>query len=1056
MTFKDAQKLLSLILVIVLSKNIFSQASTLDNFETKNRWNFIKSDGVELKLSNENGLDGKAIRFDYDFLKGTGYGGIQKFFPIDLPENYEFTFYLKANSPPNNFEIKFIDSSGNNVWWVNKHNFDFPKDWKKIKIKKRHISFAWGPTSDHSLKRIDRIEFTVSSFVGGKGTIWLDDLKFKPLSPEKDSYPIPDISASSFSEGKTPELIIDSLYDTYWESKGSRTQPVIIDFKTTREFGGLKINWLRDHQASAFDISISDDKIKWEKIYSVKSNKSDVSFINLPETESRYLKINLKKNKSKRKFGIAEINFLKIKNSLTKNDFFIYASQNSPLGDFPRYFSEEASYWTEVGVNSDQKEALISEDGMVEIEKGRFSIEPMLRVDDKYFTWTNVKSEQSLEQNYLPVPSVKWNCGDVNLETKIFTSGEANTNSVLYLKYTLTNNTSSNKNGDLYLLIRPFQVNPYYQFLNLLGGVGRITSIKEEMKKIYIDDDKIIYPVTPYTNTFAATFDEGNLVDLIKNDQLPASKFVFDKNNLANGVIEYKFDLKSGEQKAIYLAVPFYERFLQESKLTTEEIEKTLKVDMEYWVGKLNHIKFYLPHSADKIINTYRSNLAYILINRDKDGIQPGSRSYERSWIRDGSLTSSALLKSGIVEEVKKFIDWYSAYQYENGKVPCVVDSRGPDPVPENDSNGEFIYLIKEYYNFTKDTSFLKSKNEHVKKAVDYLQSLIEQRSTEHFKEGNDSVRAYYGLVTESISHEGYSAKPMHSYWDNFFTMKGLKDATEIQKILDEKDSYKRIKSLRDNFKENLYNSLHLAMKVRDIDYIPGCVELGDFDPTSTTIAISPCNELSDLPKPQIYNTFNKYFEFFQNRKEGKIDWVNYTPYENRIIGSFVFLDEPERAHQLIDFFLNDQRPNNWNDWAEVVWKDYREPKFIGDMPHTWVGSDFLNSVRSMFVYENEYDSSLVVGAALYRDWVDSSNGMSVENLPTYYGELSYLVKKSENKYILELYGDIKLPSGGIVIKNFPVKESPKSIKVNNNYLQKFDKDNIKVLQFPASIEISY
>ena len=26
--------------------------------------------------------------FDYDFTKGTGYGGIQKMFPIDLPENY--------------------------------------------------------------------------------------------------------------------------------------------------------------------------------------------------------------------------------------------------------------------------------------------------------------------------------------------------------------------------------------------------------------------------------------------------------------------------------------------------------------------------------------------------------------------------------------------------------------------------------------------------------------------------------------------------------------------------------------------------------------------------------------------------------------------------------------------------------------------------------------------------------------------------------------------------------------------------------------------------------
>jgi len=33
----------------------------------------------------------------------------------------------------------------------------------------------------------------------------------------------------------------------------------------------------------------------------------------------------------------------------------------------------------------------------------------------------------------------------------------------------------------------------------------------------------------------------------------------------------------------------------------------------------------------------------------------------------------------------------------------------------------------------------------------------------------------------------------MHSYWDNFFTLKGLKDATEIQKILGETESYERI-----------------------------------------------------------------------------------------------------------------------------------------------------------------------------------------------------------------------------------------------------------------------
>ncbi|HSL87866.1 MAG TPA: hypothetical protein VK870_01045, partial [Ignavibacteriaceae bacterium] len=487
-----------------------------------------------------------------------------------------------------------------------------------------------------------------------------------------------------------------------------------------------------------------------------------------------------------------------------------------------------------------------------------------------------------------------------------------------------------------------------------------------------------------------------------------------------------------------------------------ERVDKLFSATKDFWESKINHIKFNLPKSADKIINTWKSNLAYIIINIDNAGIQPCSRSYERSWIRDGSLTSSALLKSGIVNEVKEFIDWYADHQYESGKVPCVVDSRGPDPVPEHDSHGQLIYLIKEYFNFTKDTTFLRSKNTNVLKAVDYIESLIAERSTDHFKYGNDSVRAYYGLVPESISHEGYSAKPMHSYWDNFFIIKGLKDAAEIQLILGEKENYVRVKKIRDTFKENLYNSINLVMKVREIDYIPGCVELGDFDATSTTIALTPCNELNNLPKPQVYNTFEKYYEFFKNRRDGKIDWVNYTPYENRLIGSFIYLDQPERAHELIEYFLNDQRPQGWNHWAEVVWKDERHPGFIGDMPHTWVGSDFINAVRSMFVYENEDDSSLVIGAALYQGWIDSPDGMSVENLPTYYGELSYSIKKENDEYHFSIYGDVKLPKGGIKIKNFNGSKLPDQVIVNGNETKTFTKNAITIKELPVEIVISY
>ena len=46
---------------------------TLDQFENKDGWTFVKADGVNLNLSLEQGVSGKPIRLDYDFTKRTGY-----------------------------------------------------------------------------------------------------------------------------------------------------------------------------------------------------------------------------------------------------------------------------------------------------------------------------------------------------------------------------------------------------------------------------------------------------------------------------------------------------------------------------------------------------------------------------------------------------------------------------------------------------------------------------------------------------------------------------------------------------------------------------------------------------------------------------------------------------------------------------------------------------------------------------------------------------------------------------------------------------------------------
>lgn len=1054
------KRLFFLAVLLAASSGVVAQTRILDNFESTDGWSFIRSDGVELKLATEPGFQGSAVRFDYNLTTGTGYGGIQKRFPIDLPDNFEFTFRLKGDSPPNNLEIKFIDASGDNVWWVINRHYDFPGDWKKIRIRKRHISFAWGPTADQSLKRIDRIEFTVSSTVGGKGTLWLDDLTFEPLPAETDTYPTPVAKASTTLDGFPATGLFDRSELSGWQSASGGDQDIRIHLMTRREFGGLHIEWLKGQAAPAFRVFLADDGQKWEPAYDVALNRDDASFIRLPEAEAAFIKIELKGLDAGKRYCIREIRVLPVRDGATPNDFLIYAAKNSPAGWYPRYFNQQASWWTVNGVNNDVKEALINEEGMVEVDKARFSIEPVIRTGDSLWTWHNAGATQTLglpgnTAGFSFLPTSTWHCGGLELSTSLSSGGNANKTSVAEISYLLRNRSEKAMDFDFYLLIRPFQVNPYYQFLNLTGGAGRINRIWEENGLVNVDD-KVIITSKPYDAFGAASFDEGNLAGFAAKGIIPAEKVASDPAGLAGGMMKYRIRLEAGQTTRLFIAVPFYGRESVDPKSCIDRVPADFDEADRFWRDKTGHIEFNLPPSGQKIVDTYRSNLAYILVNRDKAGIQPGSRSYERSWIRDGALTSSALLKSGIVQEVRDFIEWYTAYQFENGKVPCVVDGRGPDPVPENDSHGEMIYLLREYFNFTKDTAFLREKNVHVLKAVDFIEKLIAEQTTDHFRNGPDSIRACYGLVTESISHEGYSAKPMHSYWDDFFTMKGLKDAAEIQRILGDEKNFQRVAKVRDGFKKNLYNSISLAMKVHKIDYIPGCAELGDFDATSTTVALTPCNELGNLPNPQVYNTFNRYWDFFRNRRDGKKEWINYTPYENRLIGSFIMLDQPERAHDLIAFFLKDQHPQGWNQWAEVVWKDPRTPKYIGDMPHTWVGSDFINAIRAMFVYENEYDQTLVLGAALYQDWIDAPGGMSVAHLPTYYGELSYAVKKEGNAYRFSITGDLKLPANGIRIRNFNGAKLPTAVTVNGKPVTGFAAGVIPVATVPAEIVITY
>ena len=154
-------------------------------------------------------------------------------------------------------------------------------------------------------------------------------------------------------------------------------------------------------------------------------------------------------------------------------------------------------------------------------------------------------------------------------------------------------------------------------------------------------------------------------------------------------------------------------------------------------------------------------------------------------------------------------------------------------------------------------------------------------------------------------------------------------------------------------------------------------------------------------------DTFDKYWENSTKRRAPGAVWDAYTPYELRTVGTFVRLGEKQRALSMLDFFFEGQRPQAWRDWAEVVWHDRDTPKFIGDMPHTWVGSDYIRSVLDMFAYDRASDSALVVGAGIAEKWVREAPGVKVRALGTPYGPIDFDIRATGKTLVAHLGGGV-------------------------------------------------
>jgi hypothetical protein len=994
-----------------------SSVRVLDAFDDMAPWKAVASDGVQASVHPAEGVGGRGLRLDFDLAGTAGYALARRALPLDLPPHYEIVFYLRGDAPVNNFQVKLVDASGDNVWWVNRPDFQFPREWQLVRIKQRHIEFAWGPTKDRTLRRVDGIEFAVAAGRnGGRGSVYVSQLALRTLPDEAPVALPPVLRASSALPGAEAVLALDGSTATAWKSDpaAGQAQALTIDFQRAREFGGLTVRWLPHAYAGRYDVQFSDDGVRWQTVRRIVGGRGGPDAVWLPEAETRFLRLALHHGPAG-SYGLAELEIRELAFGASANAFLQASARDWPRGTYPRGISGEQTAWTLVGIDGGHESGLLSADGALEVAKGGFSIEPFVVAGSRVVSWADVEPRQLLVEDYLPIPGVTWRQAQWELRVSSFASGSRG-QSRLVARYEVQNLTAHTLPLQLVLAVRPFQVNPPSQFLNTVGGASTIDRITWDGAALSVNADRKVFPLRAPDRVGTFPFDAGPLPSLLKAPNWAGPAEVHDEFGYASAALGYQLTLAPHASATVGVVVPLSGPPVRpdlKGEAPATWLKREQAAVMAAWRERLHRVSIDVPAPGQPLIAALRTALAHILMSRDGPVLRPGTRSYARSWIRDGAMIAESLLRVGHDSVAADYLRWYARYQFANGKVPCCVDERGADPVPEHDSPGQLIFLASEIYRYTNDRRLLEEMWPHVEAAARYLEALRQSERTD--ANLTPATRAFYGLLPASISHEGYSAKPMHSYWDDFWAMKGYNGAIAAAAALGHREAARQLQAQREEFRLDLAASLRHVLATHGIGYLPGAAELGDFDPTSSTIAIAPAGELHRLPTDLVRATFERYWREFVDRRDGRIAWEDYTPYEIRTIGTFVRLGWRDRAHELLAFFLAGRRPVAWNQWPEVVGRDPQKPRFVGDLPHGWVASDFIRAALDLFAYEREGDQALVLAAGVPPEWLDGQ-GVTLKNLRTPYGLLSYSLKKQAGSVVLHVAGGLRVPPGGFVL----------------------------------------
>ncbi|MEP7291967.1 MAG: hypothetical protein ABI835_09295, partial [Chloroflexota bacterium] len=480
----------------------------------------------------------------------------------------------------------------------------------------------------------------------------------------------------------------------------------------------------------------------------------------------------------------------------------------------------------------------------------------------------------------------------------------------------------------------------------------------------------------------------------LKRGELPAASSVSDDSTWASGALAYEISLRPGECQQLDFVAHVHANHSKLKWLKPPAAGTSVDDQQKAFVERWQHeqkIRLDLPDQRFEDAFFAQINFLYSFTVYNQPRISPIS--YPLWWLRDGSYAIVALDKGGYHDFADRAVRG-AAHRDAFGGFGA-----------EGDGPSESIWMLSEHYLLTGSLDFLNDVYPDIERKADLL---IKMLHTEVPITGTTEIRTPQMMLAADSdlmclpADDGMIMGRMDGHfpimWINAFAYFGLTRAAMCATALGEDGM--RFQQEADALQQTM------------VRRAPELFGQNDRDPNS---AFWPTGWAS-RDDETIQRGFEHFWDTVRCPEGVYTREPMWTYFEAGQAHNYLLLGQPDRTWITIEHFLTQHIAPGLYTYSEgdsdenssLQWQRTRGWDHIRYVtPHGWTAAELFLLLRDCLAREE--GDALIIGSGIPEAWLESA--FSVQNLPTYFGELSFSYQP-DGKLLEVQVG--RLPAGGV------------------------------------------